>query len=535
MARVSFVGVVVAALVAVALGVFITSQTRQDIIVAEQRGLRTAVAAFEDQLPDLDQPLTPSEVESVHRLVEEAILGGSHVRVKLWAFDGTVRYSDARELIGQRFEDEVAEFEALRSGPGYARVTDLSDPENASELAHRELIEFYIPVQDDADRAVGVFEVYSETAELEAALGRISNATWAAIALGLGLLTLFLVALVWSTVRRVERDQAMAQESAEASAILVDAAEALATSLEPPELLARLSSELSEALRLDRLTTERAASTESAATNYELKDGSWLVAVRHHKPFSDSEERLLHSVTGSLDAALANAALFSRVQEAADERRQLLKRVDTAHEEERQTIVGELHDLLAGDLIRLLYGVRGIIARSPTIPEAIEQELLSLEARISQAEQGLRAFMGRLRLVEADETGFVLALEHAVGRVRQEAGLEVRLRITGPAEGLPSSTKRALLRATEEALVNVMKHAHAHCVIVHLRVADAVDLSIDDDGDGWSDSADVEAGRGLGLAYARERLGALGGSLRTESSRLGGARVAVRLPREGHE
>jgi len=533
-ARIALLGVVAAAIVAVALGMFITNQTRNDLIVAEQRGLQTAVAAIEDQLPVLTGgALTPREIEVVDDLTRGAILGGDHVRVKLWGLDGSVLYSDARDLIGQRFAEMSQQLESLRSGAAYAQITDLSDPENVFEVGHDELIEFYIPVQDAADRTVGVFEIYSETAELEAALGRISDATWASIGLGLGVLMRFLITLLWSTVRRVDRGREAAQRSAAESAILVDAADALASSLEPTELLARLRNELAAALRLDRLTIKATQSRGPEAASHPLSDGSWLVAERQGLPFTNQEDRLLHSVTSSLDAALANAILYAKVRDSADERRGLLERLDSAHEDERRTIVGELHDLLAGDLIRLLYGVRGIIARPAAVPDAIQQELVALETRIAATEESLRAFMSRIRPVEADEVGLVLALEHAVGQAREEGHLDARLRVMGPTEELSSGVKRVLLRTTEEALLNVIKHASARNVIVRLHVATDVTLSVDDDGIGWTRQDPEVTGHGLGIAYARERVASLGGSLTTEVSRLGGARVVVRIPREG--
>jgi len=533
-ARVALMGVVAAAIVAVALGMFITSQTRNDLIVAEQRGLQTAVAAIEAQLPVLTEgALAPTEIEAVDNLARGAILGGDHVRVKLWGLDGSILYSDARDLIGQRFAEMSQQLESLRSGAAYAQITDLSDPENVFEVGHDQLIEFYIPVQDAADRTVGVFEIYSETAELEAALGRISNATWASIGLGLAVLMLFLITLLWSTVRRVDRGREAAQRSAAESAILVDAADALASSLEPTELLARLRNELAGTLRLDRLSIEATQSRGPEAASHPLSDGSWLVAERQGLPFTSHEDRLLHSVTSSLDTARTNAILYASVRDSADERRGLLERLDTAHEDERRTIVGELHDLLAGDLIRLLYGVRGIIARPAAVPDAIQQELVALEMRIAATEESLRAFMSRIRPVEADEIGLVFALEHAVGQVREEGGLDVRLRIVGSTEELPSGVKRVLLRTTEEALLNVIKHASARSVLVRLRVAGDVTLSVDDDGVGYASQNPESNGRGLGLAYARERVTSLGGFLTTEVSRLGGARVVVQIPRKG--
>jgi signal transduction histidine kinase len=532
-AWVSIAGLAAAAVVAVALGLFITSQVRRDILIAEQRGLASAVAAIEGQLPDLSSgALAPAELEAVDALVSRAVLGDEHVRVKLWALDGTIRYSDVPDLVGTAFPERAGWLATVAAGDAAVDITRLLEPEHLHERAHGQLIESYIPVRDGDGLATGVFEIYTRLHELDAAVGRIAGATWVSIGLGLGVLGVFLVLLLASTVRRVERGRVIAVARADELRIMLGATDALAASLEPPRMLAGLGALLRDALRLDDVAIATARPPEAAGqSSFPLRDGSWLVMTRREEAFGSHEVRLLRSVAQSVDVALSNAELYAGARESAVERRRLLGLVATAHEDERRRIVGDLHDLLAGELIRLLYGIRGIMARGPTVPSAVGEELVALESTAVLAERRLREFMGRIRPVGADEIGLVPALEHAVGRARSEAGLNARLRIMGPADSLSPAVQHLLLRSSEEALLNVVKHAGARRVLVRLRVADddAV-LSVDDDGAGWAPGIPAGIGRGIGLAYARERAAALGGSLDTERSRLGGARLVLRLP-----
>ena len=530
--RVALVGVVASALVAVALGVFITREIRHELLAAEGRGLQAAVAAVEPSLAELaDGPLTADEVALLDRLVDRWILDSDRVRAKLWALDGVVLYSDVHDLIGRHFAD-VRPRLALAVELGIASaVTDLADLENEFERQYRQLVEFYVPVRDRDGRAVAVLEIYEDVRALEEALGAISAATWGAIGSGLGILLVFLVALVATTVRSISRDRAAAESRAGELAVLVGAAEALASSLEPPEFLGRLDESVRRGLGLSRLAIEPSPTPTPNALRLPLRDGSWLVAERASSAPTADDERVLRSVANSLDAALANAALYAEVRDAAQQRRQLLRKVVEAHEDERRHIVGELHDSLAGELIRVLYGIRGIGARSARLPRGMVRELEALERLVAEAEHHLRAFMSRMRPAAIDEFGLAAALEEAVSRYRQESRLEVRLRVRGDVASVSPDVQLVMLRAAEEALLNVRKHADAERVLVTVR-ADAahIILIVEDDGVGWGLVGADGEGRGLGLAYLRERVVGFGGDVGRLRSRLGGARLIVRIP-----
>lgn len=531
--RIALAGVLASAVVAVALGIFIPLEIRRHLLIAESRGLESAVTALEPSLPDLTGGrLSPEEIETADRLVDRALLDADHVRAKLWSLDGAVLYSDAHDLIGRQFPDIREKLaDATERGVRF-QVTDLSEPENVFEAANERLVEFYIPVRNAEGKTVGVFEIYEDVALLEDALSGITTATWVAIGSGLSVLLVFLIVLMGASVRSINRDRAAAEARASELEVLVGAADALASSLEPREFFGRLEGQVRRALGLARITIEGAAPAAPSVFRRQLRDGTWLVATREEEPLSDEDARVLGSVANSLDAALANATLYAEVREAARTRKNLLRKVVEAHEDERRHLVGELHDSLASELIRVLYGIRGITARGTSLGEDVRDELGAIERLVADAERELRAFMNRVRPLALDEFGLSAALREAVARFGQETDVEIGMRVHGDPDIHSREAQLVILRASEEALLNVRKHAGATRVRVAVGADDRrLRLTVDDDGVGWRGAATPNAGHGLGLAYLAERVAGFGGAIRTERSRLGGARLVVEIPR----
>lgn len=530
--RFALLGVAVSGLVAVALGVFIPLEIRRHLLIADGRGLEAAVTVLQPSLPDVRAgTFDPEEIAALDRLVDRTLLDADHVRAKLWSLEGRLLYSDAGAMIGRYFPDVIPRLRQVVARGTIADVTDLGDPENETERDYERLVEYYVPVRDEAGRTIAVFEIYEDVRFFEQALAAITSATWLAIGSGLAVLLVFLFMLSAVAVRSIDRDRAIAESRAAELTVLVDSAAALASSLEPSEFLARLDARVRGALGLSRFAIEPAAPPEPDLFRFRLRDGSWLVAGRADHALADEDARVLRSLANSVDAALANAALYAEVRDAAQARRILLRRVVEAHEDERRHLVGELHDSLAAELIRILYGVRGIASRPDQLPAEILREVGALEQLVSRAEADLRAFMGRVRPASLDEFGLLAALEATLGRFRSESGLGAQLRVTGDLRSAPPALQLLVLRAVEEALLNVRKHSGAGRVRVAVHADDRmIRLSVDDDGVGWPASRTAEDGRELGLAYLRERVAGFGGTLRTDRSRLGGARLSIDLP-----
>ena len=207
----------------------------------------------------------PEAIAAVDRIVQERVLGERVVRVKLWARDGRIVYSDEPRLIGARFPLEAEKLDVLRSGATNASLTDLSGPENRYERGQGDLYEVYLPIRAP-DGTPLLFETYQRRSAV-ASTGRRIWMPFAALMLGsLVLLWLVQVPLAWRLDRRLRRSQA------EREALLVRAVEAsdderrrIAADLHdgPVQDLAGISYSLSAA-----------AQTETSPTARETLDGA---------------------------------------------------------------------------------------------------------------------------------------------------------------------------------------------------------------------------------------------------------------------
>ena len=102
--------------------------------------------------------------------------------------------------------------------------------------------------------------------------------------------------------------------------------------------------------------------------------------------------------------------------------------------------------------------------------------------------------------------------------------------------GLPDEIRTTLFRVSQEALTNVIKHAGAARVVMSLASDGAgLHLTIEDDGRGFDNQAVAQHPRqGIGLRNMRERLVAVGGSLRvlSQPQRQAGTAIQALLPPE---
>ena len=113
----------------------------------------------------------------------------------------------------------------------------------------------------------------------------------------------------------------------------------------------------------------------------------------------------------------------------------------------------------------------------------------------------------------------------------RSTGLTVELTLPDDIEAIPRQTGAAVYRITREALTNVVRHANASTVSVHVDHRDRqVEVAIRDDGaevgNGWG----RDSGTGHGIVGMRERAEALGGSLSAGPAREGGFLVTASLP-----
>ena len=103
----------------------------------------------------------PVALQLLGNRVHDAVLSGSLVRVKLWAKDGTILYSNEPRLIGQKFTLDADKAEMFRNNDtdAKAEVSDLAAPENAYERQFTKLLEVY-QLTETTEHTPVIFEAY---------------------------------------------------------------------------------------------------------------------------------------------------------------------------------------------------------------------------------------------------------------------------------------------------------------------------------------------------------------------------------------
>jgi signal transduction histidine kinase len=143
---------------------------------------------------------------AVAGIVKDAVLHDPVVRVKIWAADGTILYSDA-PLIGQRFALGSEERAVIEHGGVIADVSDLSAPENRFERSFGKLLEVYTRIATPNGTPL-LFETYQRFSSV-VANGRELLTSFAPVLVAALLAFAALeIPLAWGLARRVRRAQA---------------------------------------------------------------------------------------------------------------------------------------------------------------------------------------------------------------------------------------------------------------------------------------------------------------------------------------
>ncbi len=204
-----------------------------------------------------------------------------------------------------------------------------------------------------------------------------------------------------------------------------------------------------------------------------------------------------------------------------------------AQEEERRTIARELHDEV-GQVLTAIKVELTVAQRSITAGASAEA-LAEAHTITDGALQTVRNLAQLLHPAALDDLGLPAAIDASLRGLARRHDLRAELHQVGMAERLPRDVELAAYRIVQEAITNVVKHAHARECHVHLtHLPDRLLVEVEDDGIGFrGDTESVSTERGLGLVSVRERASRLGGTFNILSAPGEGTRLVVSLPDRG--
>ncbi|MBI1763177.1 MAG: PAS domain S-box protein [Acidobacteria bacterium] len=277
---------------------------------------------------------------------------------------------------------------------------------------------------------------------------------------------------------------------------------------------------------------------QGGLNNYEMqlrrKDGSavWALANITYREADGQTPAIIEGIALDITKRKLDEA---KLAESREQLRALSARLAAIREEERTAIAREIHDSLGQMLTGLKLDVAWLHKRltngtSGDAQEALVQKAEGMASLLDDTIQTVRDLATQLRPGVLDTLGLTAAIEWQVQDFQARTGIECEIWLCPEPKDLPQEKATALFRILQEILTNIIRHADATRVVIHLLPREnALLLSVADNGRGIT-TGNLRDGKSLGLLGMRERALMVGGEVDFEGSHERGTTVTVKVP-----
>jgi signal transduction histidine kinase len=247
--------------------------------------------------------------------------------------------------------------------------------------------------------------------------------------------------------------------------------------------------------------------------------GTIAVAGPGAREVLPEEYSLLESIGQQVGMAVENARLYEQAGQSATLA-------------ERTRLARELHDSVTQSLYSVTLFAQAAASQLENGDSATAAaHLTDLRDTAQEALGEMRLLIYELRPLGLEEKGLSAILQERLDAVETRAGVQCKLSVEG-GDLIPLDVQAELYHIAQEALNNVLKHAHARNVAVRLHAGETgITLEVQDDGSGFDPSTARRGG--MGMVGMRERVQRLGGIFTIESEPGSGTCVSVQLPIQG--
>jgi signal transduction histidine kinase len=247
--------------------------------------------------------------------------------------------------------------------------------------------------------------------------------------------------------------------------------------------------------------------------------GALTLYYRQKRRFSAEDIALALAFADQAALAFETARLYSEAQ-------------GKAALEERQRLARELHDSVSQALFGIALGTNSAITLLEQGRDSMRVQQ-ALEYVLSLAETGMaemRALIFELRPESLETEGLLAGITKQAASLKSRHRIEVQLEMCEEEPDLSLEVKEALYRICQEALHNIIKHAHAKEVKLGLNWQKGVEvqLEIRDNGVGFDPNGSFPGH--LGLRSMRERVERLRGRFVIDSLPGSGTHLKVYFP-----
>lgn len=231
----------------------------------------------------------------------------------------------------------------------------------------------------------------------------------------------------------------------------------------------------------------------------------------------------------ALPFAVGLAVRFNRESVARDRTEVMRQHVD----DERLRVAQEVHDVVGHGLAAIKMQADVALHLLGKNPDHAEQALTTISRTSADALEELRTTLAVVRRSDVDRTrstGPGLARLTDLRDRMVQAGMEVRLEVTGTPRELPAAVDLCGYRIVQESLTNALRHGTQKVAEVHVAYdTDAVVITVDNP-TGHVAVADEQ--QGMGIPGMRHRVTSLDGEFTAGGTADGRFEVHASIPTE---
>jgi signal transduction histidine kinase len=245
----------------------------------------------------------------------------------------------------------------------------------------------------------------------------------------------------------------------------------------------------------------------------------------------------LSRLVPAVQRAMREAVVRNERKRAEDKLRRSLEQLRAlsvylqyVREDERIRISRQVHDELGQALTGLKMDLYWLTSRLPKKFRTVHEKTKAMSAHIDATIQTVRRIATELRPGILDDLGLVAAIEWQAQEFQKRTGIECVVTSDLKDPILDQDLNTAFFRIFQETLTNIIRHAQATRVEVHLQQEEStLVLEVKDNGRGISE-AELNDTRSIGVLGMRERAALLQGELQISGVPGQGTTVAVRIP-----
>ena len=246
-----------------------------------------------------------------------------------------------------------------------------------------------------------------------------------------------------------------------------------------------------------------------------------------------TNQRLEASVESNLKGKEEYRALYVESEFMQKKLRRMARQILSAQEDERRKISRELHDEVVQTLVGINVELAALSTAASLGPNALKSKITRTQRLVEKSVSAVHQFARELRPALLDDLGLIPALHAHFKNVAEREKLKIKLIAFARIEEMENAKRTVFYRVAQEALTNVIRHAHASVVTVTLsHLSGSVRMEVHDNGKSFEVSKMLSAKTNprLGLLGMRERIEMVGGTLTIDSSPGKGTTVRAELP-----